>query len=134
MQQHNAECTEIARILNPVFSVVPEVVSAFLFGSLATGDGTSGSDIDIAVYVTDPKAFSFSDKLTLHGDCCRALRRNDVDLVVMNQMRNLLLLEHILREGRVIYSTDSAELDYFMVTKLHQAIDFRLHRRRAMGA
>lgn len=127
-------CAEISQALEPVFSSTAQVLSAILFGSLATGDCTGKSDVDIAVYVKDPGVFSFRDRLALHGNCCRALRRNDVDLVVMNQLANLILLENIIRQGKVIYSIDDNELDFFIVKKLHQAIDFRLQRDRAMKA
>lgn len=126
-------CAEITQSLEPVFSPAPQVLSAVLFGSLATGDYSEKSDIDIAVFVKDPGNFSFRDRLALHGACCRALHRNDVDLVVMNQLENLILLEHIIREGRVIYSIDHDELDIFRVKKLHQVIDFRFQRERAMN-
>ena len=126
-------CAKISQALEPVFAKAPQVLSAILFGSLATESYSERSDIDLAVFVKTPSNFSFRDRLELHGDCCRALRRNDVDLVVMNQLANLILLEHIIREGRVIYTIDQDQFDYFLVKKLHQAIDFRFQRDRAMN-
>lgn len=126
-------CAEITQAVEPVLSSAPQVLSAVLFGSLATGSCSGKSDIDLAVYVRDPDKFSFRDRLALQGDCCRALHRNDVDLVVMNQLDNLILLEHIIREGIVIYSIANDQLDIFMVQKIHQVIDFRHQRERAMN-
>ena len=115
-----------------MFSSSSQILSAVLFGSSAKGDHTGKSDVDIAVYVREPLKFSLPDRLAIHGDCCRALKRDDVNLVVMNQAENLILLEHIIREGIVIYSIDQDELDIFMVETLHKVIDFRNHRDRAM--
>lgn len=125
-------CEEISLALEPVFSSSSQILSALFFGSIATGEYSPKSDIDIAVYVRDPSKFLFRDRLELHGACCRALCRNDVDLVVMNQLRNLILLEHIIRKGKVIYSIDHDELDNFMVETLHKVIDFRYQRDNAM--
>ncbi len=122
----------ISQRLSPVFSSNRNILAAVLFGSQATGENTDRSDIDIAVYVKAPGRFSFKDRLALHGDCCRALHRDDVDLVVMNQLENLILLEHIIREGKEIYVQDRGPFDIFTVTKLHQIIDFRQQRKRAM--
>jgi len=124
---------QIAQTLESVFTSKPAVLAAVLFGSQATGDNTNRSDVDIAVYVKDPANFSFRERLALHADCCRALQRNDVDVVVMNQLNNLILLEHIIREGKEIYVLDRVPFDIFTVTKLHQVIDFRHQRKKAMG-
>ncbi|WP_136805319.1 type VII toxin-antitoxin system MntA family adenylyltransferase antitoxin [Desulfosediminicola flagellatus] len=132
-QQKTHSIQEVSAKLLPLFNGSADVVFTFLFGSLASGHYSHLSDVDIAVYVKDPHNFSFNDKLTLQADCCRALKRNDVDLVVVNQMNNLILLENIIREGEVIYVQDQMILDEFVVTKLHQVIDFKCQRERAMG-
>lgn len=124
---------EISELLKPMFSATPQVQSAVLFGSLVTGELTPQSDVDIAIYVQEPSTFSFRDRLALRGDCCRALKRNDIDLVVMNQMKNLILLETIIRTNIVIYTTNQNDLDIFFVDMLHRAIDFRFQRTQAIG-
>ena len=119
--------------LRHVFSANPRVVFAFLFGSLARGEETHLSDLDVAVYVAEPGTFSFYDKLELHGDCCRVLQRNDLDLIVLNQAKNIILLDEVMRDGMLIYSIDDDAVDNFQVKIIHQAIDFREHRKRSMG-
>jgi len=52
-------CAEIGQTLQPVFSGAPQVSSAVIFGSLATGENSEKSAIDIAVLVKDPSNFSF---------------------------------------------------------------------------
>ena len=60
-----------------------KVLFAYLFGSVATGKADTLSDIDIAVFVANPKNFSFDDKLKLHSRCCRALKQDNIDLIVL---------------------------------------------------
>ena len=123
----------VVKTLQPVFLKYPEIVFAYLFGSLAEGTCRKTSDVDLAVYVAQPHDFSFSRKLQLHGDCCRALQRNDVDLVILNQTRNVILVEQIVTTGEIILNRDQDLLDDYVVRQRHQAIDFRLHRKSTMG-
>jgi len=107
---------------------------AYLFGSLAEGNETPRSDVDLAVYVDgDPSRFNLDAKMGLHGDCCRALGRDDVDLVVMNRTRNLLLLEQIVRTGQIIWDQAPSSRIEFEAGVLHRAIDFKRQRFREMG-
>ncbi len=127
------DTVKIASTLQPVFEKYPELVFVYLFGSLAKGSGWKTSDVDLAIYVDSQSDFSFSKKLQFHGDCCRVLQRNDIDVVVVNQTRNLLLLDQITRTGKVILNREQTALDDFSLKIQHSAIDFRLHRKRAMG-
>ena len=67
---------QIKRLLEPVFEKHNEILSAYLFGSYAEGEATPLSDIDLAIFVKNPKSFSLSNKLSVHADCCRILKRN----------------------------------------------------------
>ena len=62
--------------------------------------------MDIAVFLSgdgrNPPLMSSS----LYADFCRALKRNDVDVVVLNIAVNLMLLDEIVRYGVVIYDAD----------------------------
>ena len=89
--------------------------------------------MDITVYLGKGACFSFEDSLHFQGDCCRVLKRNDVDVLVLNNTRNLLLLEEIIRNGQIIYNTDSKLLDDFELGTLHVACDFKLQRLRELG-
>ena len=119
--------------LKSVFSTHPKVVFAYLFGSHADGTSSHTSDVDIAIYISTPSTFSFSHKLQIHGDICRALQRNDVDLVILNQTKNLLLIDQILRNGQLIFNRNQAVLDDFFLSKMHIAIGFKEQRQRVMG-
>ena len=124
---------QIKTLLEPIFEKHNEILSAYLFGSYAEGDETALSDIDLAIFVENPKSFSLTDKLSVHADCCRILKRNDLDLVVLNQTRNLILLEQIIRTGIIIWNTNSPLFDDFELKTLHLAQDFKYQRHREMG-
>ena len=125
---------DIKKTLSPVFERSGSIRFAYLFGSVAKGEVTPLSDTDIAVYLgdVDPDAV-FDVKLSLHGDICRALNRNDVDLVILNTVANNMLIEDIIRHGLVIYDRDIDAREDYEVTSLHQAIDFKTQRLAVMG-
>lgn len=125
---------DIIKTLSPVFERVGCIRFSYLFGSMAKGDVAPLSDIDVAVYLSngDPGTL-FDVKLTLHGDICRALKRNDVDLVVLNTVANEMLIEDIIRHGVVIYDRDPDAREDYEVGALHKAIDFKTQRLSVMG-
>lgn len=124
---------QIKTLLKPVFEKYTEILAAYLFGSCAAEDETALSDIDLAIFVENPKSFSLTDKLAVHADCCRILKRNDLDLVVLNQTRNLILLEQIIKTGIIIWNQNSPLFDEFELKTLHFAQDFKYQRFREMG-
>ncbi|NTU43121.1 MAG: nucleotidyltransferase domain-containing protein [Nitrospirales bacterium] len=126
---------EIIEALSGVFKRHGDaVVFAYLFGSTARGETGPLSDVDVAVYL---KGGTIEEKLEakfgLYADFSRALKRNDIDVVVLNATDNLILLEEIVRHGKVIHDTDlDLRLD-FEVKIIHRAIDFRTQRKAMMG-
>ena len=59
-----------------------DVAFAYLFGSMAVGDPTPLSDVDIAVYLTEGR---FSEKrLQILGDLNDILSTDRLDLVILN--------------------------------------------------
>lgn len=125
---------DIKKTLSSVLERVGSIRFAYLFGSVAKGEVTPLSDIDVAVYLThvDPEA-AFDVKLSLHAGICRALKRDDVDLVVLNSLSNTMLAEDIIRHGVVIYDLDADAREDFEVRSLHRAIDFKTQRLAVMG-
>ena len=122
---------EVAFKLRQVFKEFPEGAFSYLFGSVAEGTAGPLSDIDIAVLL-DP--FRLESILPLHNALCRALKRDEIDLLILNQTKNIILLEEIVRHGILIYEKDPiARLD-FEWKIIHQAIDFRETRKRIFGA
>jgi len=111
-----------------------QVLFAYLFGSLAERKEGPLSDVDVAVFLKNEFASSHFDvKLSLLGDFCRALGRNDVDVVVLNHTHNLMLLEGIIRIGVVLLDEDPRLRADFELKALHRAIDFKTQRAAVMG-
>ena len=95
------------------------VCFAYLFGSYADDTFTDKSDIDIAVYLKD---FSLDAKLSLHHLLEKSLQK-EVDLVCLNEVKNMYLLEAIITKGLVM--KESEERDIFEVKTQHAIIDFK---------
>ncbi len=125
----------IKDILLPVFEKYKDmVVFAYLFGSASQDTAHPLSDIDIAVFLSGQERESYFDaKLSLYADFCRALRRDDIDVIVLNTTTNIMLLDEIIRHGLVLYDRDSNVRESFDIKILHQAIDFKEQRLTIMG-
>lgn len=128
------ERKEIRKALRTVFEKhKDDIAFAYLFGSVANLQADDLSDIDLAVFVRHPDEFSFDKKMKLHGDCCRALGRDDIDLVVLNQTRNLILQDEIIRTGHLLWDQDEELRIDYELRICHLAIDFRHQRFMEMG-
>lgn len=125
----------VKELLLPVFERYrAKVVFAYLFGSVAMGEASPLSDVDIAVYLAEEnREFFFDLKLTLHADISRALKRNDVDLVVLNTIRNEMLTADVIRNGVVMFDRDTEAREDYEIKRLHESIDFKMHRFAVMG-
>lgn len=125
----------VKELLLPVFERYrAKVVFAYLFGSVAMGEASPLSDVDIAVYLDEEnREFFFDLKLTLHADISRALKRNDVDLVVLNTIRNEMLTADVIRNGVVMFDRDTEAREDYEIKRLHESIDFKMQRFAVMG-
>ena len=111
--------TKISKILY----AYDTVLFAYLFGSYANGTHREDSDIDVAVYMDEA---SLDMQLSLHHELEKRLKK-DVDLVILNEVRNIYLLEAILCEGIVL--KEHEKRDMFEVRKNHEIIDFKNFKR-----
>jgi predicted nucleotidyltransferase len=87
----------------------PEVLEAYLFGSVARGDAQPHSDVDVAVFV-EPSALDrpgFGYDAELGARLQQVLARSDVDVVVLNRA-GPVLYHRVLRDGTRILSRDLA--------------------------
>jgi predicted nucleotidyltransferase len=84
-----------------------EILEAYLFGSTATGSAGAHSDVDVAVYLGDPRppASAFGYAADLAAALMRGLQSNAVDVVVLNEAPPLLY-HRVLREGTRILARD----------------------------
>ncbi len=129
-------CAEHIKLaLLPVFEKYRDKVSfAYLFGSSVSNEVMPSSDIDIAVFlsISDP-GLRFDFKLDLYADFCRALKRNDIDVVVLNSATNIILLDNIVRHGMVIFDGNPENRAVFKLDIIHSALDFKDQRSAVMG-
>lgn len=126
---------QLLESLQTVFTRYSDLLAAvYLFGSQATGVATGKSDLDLAVLLK-PAAVSAAaaHRFTLYAECSRALKRNDIDLVVLNTAANLILKHEIICTGILLYDGDSDTRIEYELKMLHLALDFRYQRQMAMG-
>lgn len=80
--------------------VEPEFI--YLFGSYATGEAKSESDIDIAIYlnkqITPYELFLISNKLSLR-------LKKDIDLINLNETSTVFAAQ-IVSKGHILYTKD----------------------------
>jgi len=85
----------------------PDVVAAYLFGSVAKETFGPRSDVDVAVLLREGlnREEMFEQRLQLLVDL-NAFSNREVDVVVLNTAP-LLLQQEVLKYGRVIYERDA---------------------------
>lgn len=118
--------------LDEIFHKMEVVEFAYLFGSCARADSFPLSDIDIAVYVNS-KDISLDDELKLHSALSRGLKSDKVDLVVLNRTNNIMLLDEIVRYGKVVCDKNPSLRESFELRALHAAMDFKYQRKVFAG-
>jgi len=96
---------------------------AYLFGSYAKEKAQEESDVDIAVYLSDT---TLDKQLDLIHTLQKAVEKK-IDLVVLNDVKNLYLLESILKEGMLL--KDSPDRPMFEVESNLAILDFKAFRR-----
>ena len=104
-------------------SVMDEVVFGYLFGSYARDEAGVNSDVDIALYL---KSTDLDTQLQVNYELSKLLKK-DVDLVVLNSVKNIYLLENILNDGIVI-KDDNKRFD-FEVRSHHDILDYKAFRK-----
>ena len=113
--------TEIIKKLKKFFERRKEVQFAVLFGSLAKGTANKLSDIDVAVMVVPnfKDTFPYGYQATLTADLMQELRRNDVDVVILNKAP-IALRYQVLRYGKFIYIRDEQARIQFQIDTINR--------------
>jgi len=103
--------------------------AVYLFGSVARGEATPASDVDVAVlFDRAPEPTLSGIQLTLQGELERYLERN-VDLVVLNGAP-ADLVHRVLRDGVIVLDRDRSARIKFEVAKRNEFFDLEPLRRR----
>lgn len=118
-----------------VFADRPEIVAAYVFGSVASGRTRPDSDIDIGVLV-DPKAVPrdrLKYRLRLIRDLGGALERFDVDVVIMNDAPPALA-QNIIARGKLVFERSRAARIAFQIRTMNLFLDTEPMRRLYLKA
>ncbi|MBU3942862.1 nucleotidyltransferase domain-containing protein [Patescibacteria group bacterium] len=92
----------IEKLINK-FRPYPKIKLVYLFGSRATGKIGPMSDYDFAVYLDEKDSKKrFEIRLELISKVCGILKTDDVDLVILNDIKSPLLKYNIICGGKVI--------------------------------
>lgn len=102
------------------------VVFAYLFGSQTNNKTGPLSDVDIAVYFDEniERGEQFDVKLKLIGDISDKLKRDDIDVVVLNEAPPLIS-HRILKEGQSIFCQDKKKQLGYEVKAVLKYLDWK---------
>jgi predicted nucleotidyltransferase len=113
-------------------SAPPQVVAAYLYGSVARGTAGPRSDIDVGVLLGAPPPPTLEGHLfDYEGELERALRR-PVQLVILN-MAPADLIHRILRDGRILLDRDPPARIRFEVRSRNEYFDILPFLQRYRG-
>jgi predicted nucleotidyltransferase len=104
----------------------PRVVAVWGFGSRARREAGPGSDVDVAVLLEQQP--DLVEELRLRSLVVEALRRDDVDLVVLNGAPPLVRHEAVAA-GRRLFARDDEAADEFEERAAREAFDTAYLRR-----
>ena len=93
---------DLVEHLVSALNAIPDVVAAYLFGSLVHGGDTAQSEADVAVLLRETPGLETVGELI--AACQDALERDDVDLVVLNGASPIPAFEAI--SGKRILTQD----------------------------
>ena len=90
-----------------IFNLYPKIKLVYLFGSRATNKEGPLSDYDFAIYLDEKDKNKISKiKLELLDKISRALKTDDIDVVILNTAESPELKYNIIKEGRLIFEKE----------------------------
>jgi len=114
----------IERAVTAFLQTRAEVQAGYIFGSVVTGRTRKDSDVDIAVLVSEKvmKRDPFRYRLELMTELMSVLKRNDVDLILLNQAPPLLA-HRVLAKGKLISERSASARVAFQVRTVNRYLD-----------
>lgn len=134
------DVTELEDRLRTALERYPEVLVAYLFGSVARDRPGPLSDVDVAVLLAEDGGHT-GRPLDLLGDLAAAAGTDDIDLVVLNEAPNELAFR-VIRDGRLLLCRDERTrvrhrvrtiLEYLDLEPLRRALAEGLRHRLTEG-
>jgi len=115
-----------------IFRLYPQIKLVYLFGSRARGTAGPSSDYDFAVYLDEKDAQArFNIRLGLMGKLSQYLRSDDVDVLIMNDVKGPEVKYRIIKEGILLYEQEPYKV--LLVPRiLNEYFDF-MHGLRKYG-
>ncbi|HEX9731704.1 MAG TPA: nucleotidyltransferase domain-containing protein [Thermoanaerobaculia bacterium] len=112
--------------LRPIFRGYPSIAAVYLFGSVARGTASEGSDVDLGLLL-DPSVLE-GELHRFLGDLAASLEAatapRPLDLVVLNAQGPVFCHE-VLLDGRLVYEGDRERRIDFESDTIVRALDFR---------
>jgi predicted nucleotidyltransferase len=99
--------------LTEYFSSKDNIILAYLFGSTVRGDTGRLSDVDIGVMMDEnlAKKDRFYLELELMGEIAALIKKNKIDLIVLNEAP-LLLAYNIIKNGIILKSSETERVTF----------------------
>ena len=107
----------------------PDVVAAYLFGSLAHGTAGPLSDVDVGLLADDRRRAQAACERTMDG-LCRQLRTSRIDVVSLREA-SMPLRYRVVRDGLLVLCRDPGVVERFVAETVLQYLDFKPLRDRA---
>jgi len=99
--------------LTEYFSSKDNIILAYLFGSTVRGDTGYLSDVDIAILLDEKisEKDRFNLELKLISEIATLIKKNKIDLVVLNEAP-LLLAYNIVKNGIILKSSETERVNF----------------------
>ena len=111
--------------LSGLFKYDPDVIFAYLFGGLVKERVNPMSDVDLSVYVKNPKKL---DYLELFSRISKLLGTDEIDLVILNKAP-LALAGRILQNRKVLIDKNPFLRHKYESLILREFFDFQIKER-----
>ncbi len=96
--------------LSHVFSSLPYIKTAFLFGSRATGKSEARSDYDFALDMKPLPAATWGMQAKAWMDLCNALEVNEYDIDVVDLASADSYLKHSIRRNHILLKGEKSDI------------------------
>ena len=119
---------EVEKVLNKYIDKLVrdyEIKLIYIFGSYAKGENRADSDLDIAMYF-DREIDGFA-KLDIFGELVGIFNREDIDLVILNNVDEVLKFQ-VIKYGKVVYMKDLVTKVTFEARAMSEYMDMEHFR------